>query len=425
MKAKKILWITLALVVSSALLLTGSLALLAGATEGESPLPEASALPEIEMVETEGEGVTLPGENTPLENNPAIREENGKVVASFLSLEELTLLQERRDGGEWLTLSLEEMTAIVEETVRMFYTSHVLEVGALVDGIYTVETYNGYLFYTDESFERYEIFEAPDVGAEICKVICARLAAYNDAQGGKGQIYVENWVQIPQYFYFFADMPAVDAETLGHACISDGHVDHYETDWTRDSYGYVRVDMAERTIIAVTHDTSLCKEDSYKPVCLTKTEIGFDKKFREEFIGTQLEEDTRKVRVEIYEEATQTLVDSFTITDNEKVAEIFAAQKAAMDKAVNEYEESDIPEDCTYRSKYRVVVHLERTHSNLLKYHNIDFAYCYPYGYTNEIYGCVWEDQVWASFNLDYNVPGGKVFLDLMDVYVEPFIPAE
>ncbi|MBQ9793838.1 MAG: hypothetical protein IJW34_02730 [Clostridia bacterium] len=419
MKAKKLLWITLTLVVSSALLLTGSLALLAGATEGESPLPEASALPDISDIPTEGENVELPGETV---GDTVLTEKDGKITASFLTLEELTLLQERRDGGEWLTLSLEEMTAIVEETVRMFYTSHVLEVGALVDGVYTVESYNGYLFYTDEGFERYDVFEAPDVGAEICKVICARLAAYNDAQGGKGQIYVENWVQIPQYFYFFADMPAMDAEALGHACISDGHVDRYETDWTRDSYGYVRVDIGERTVIAVTHDTALCKEKTYKPVCLTKTEIGFDKKFREEFIGTQLEENSRKVRVEIFEEATQTLVDTFTITDSEKVAEIFAAQKAAMDKAINDYDTTTyIPEDSTYRSKYRVVVHLERTNGNLLKYHNIDFAYCYPYGYTNEIYGCVWENQAWV----DYNVPGGKVFLDLMDVYVTPFIPEE
>ena len=419
MKAKKLLWITLTLVVSSALLLTGSLALLAGATEGESPLPEASALPDISDIPTEGENVELPGETV---GDTVLTEKDGKITASFLTLEELTLLQERRDGGELLTLSLEEMTAIVEETVRMFYTSHVLEVGALVDGVYTVESYNGYLFYTDEGFERYDVFEAPDVGAEICKVICARLAAYNDAQGGKGQIYVENWVQIPQYFYFFADMPAMDAEALGHACISDGHVDRYETDWTRDSYGYVRVDIGERTVIAVTHDTALCKEKTYKPVCLTKTEIGFDKKFREEFIGTQLEENSRKVRVEIFEEATQTLVDTFTITDSEKVAEIFAAQKAAMDKAINDYDTTTyIPEDSTYRSKYRVVVHLERTNGNLLKYHNIDFAYCYPYGYTNEIYGCVWENQAWV----DYNVPGGKVFLDLMDVYVTPFIPEE
>lgn len=419
MKAKKLLWITLTLVVSSALLLTGSLALLAGATEGESPLPEASALPDVSDIPTEGENVELPGETV---GDTVLTEKDGKITASFLTLEELTLLQERRDGGEWLTLSLEEMTAIVEETVRMFYTSHVLEVGALVDGVYTVETYNGYLFYTDEGFERYDVFEAPDVGVEICKVICARLAAYNDSQGGKGQIYVENWVQIPQYFYFFADMPAMDAEALGHACISDGHVDRYETDWTRDSYGYVRVDIGERTVIAVTHDTALCKEKTYKPVCLTKTEIGFDKKFREEFIGTQLEENSRKVRVEIYEEATQTLVDTFTITDSEKVAEIFAAQKAAMDKAINDYDTTTyIPEDSTYRSKYRVVVHLERTNGNLLKYHNIDFAYCYPYGYTNEIYGCVWENQAWV----DYNVPGGKVFLDLMDVYVTPFIPEE
>lgn len=417
MKAKKLLWITLALVVSSALLLTGSLALLAGATEGESPLPEASALPDVSDIPTEGENVELPGETV---GDTVLTEKDGKITASFLTPEELTLLQERRDGGEWLTLSLEEMTAIVEETVSLFYASHTMEVGALVDGVYTVETYNGYLFYTDEGFERYDVFEAPDVGAEICKVICARLAAYNDAQGGKGQIYVENWVQIPQYFYFFADMPAMDAETLGHACISDGHVDRYETDWTRDSYGYVRVDMAERTIIAVTHDTALCKEKTYKPVCLTKTEIGFDKKFREEFIGTTLEEDSRKVRVEIFEEASQTLVDTFTITDAERVNEIFAAMKTCMDKAIYEYE-CAIPEDSSYRSKYRVVVHLERTHSNLLKYHNVDFAYCYPYGYTNEIYGCVWENQAWV----DYNVPGGKLFLDLMDVYVTPFIPAE
>ena len=420
MKAKKILWITLALVVSAALLLTGSLALLAGATEGESPLPEASALPEIEMVETEGEGVTLPGENTPLENNPAIREENGKITASFLTLEELTLLQERREGGEWLTLSLEEMTAIVEETVRMFYTSHVLEVGALADGVYTVESYNGYLFYTDEGFERYDVFEAPDVGAEICKVICARLAAYNDAQGGKGQIYVENWIQIPQYFYFFADMPRLDAEHLGNACITGGHVDYCDEEWFHGTYDFIRIDMAERTICAVTHDASLCGVNTRRPQCLVETAIGLDQKFREEFIGTTLEEDSRKVRVEIFEEASQTLVDTFTITDAERVNEIFAAMKTCMDKAIYEYE-CAIPEDSSYRSKYRVVVHLERTHSNLLKYHNIDFAYCYPYGYTKEIYGCVWENQAWV----DYNVPGGKLFLDLMDVYVTPFIPAE
>jgi hypothetical protein len=417
MKAKKLLWITLALVVSSALLLTGSLALLAGATEGESPLPEASALPDVSDIPTEGDNVELPGETV---GDTVLTEKDGKITASFLTLEELTLLQERREGGEWLTLSLEEMTAIVEETVRMFYTSHVLEVGALVDGVYTVETYNGYLFYTDEGFERYDVFEAPDVGAEICKVICARLAAYNDAQGGKGQIYVENWVQIPQYFYFFADMPRLDAEHLGNACITGGHVDYCDEEWFHGTYDFIRIDMAERTICAVTHDASLCGVNTRRPQCLVETVIGLDQKFREEFIGTTLEEDSRKVRVEIFEEASQTLVDTFTITDAERVNEIFAAMKTCMDKAIYEYE-CAIPEDSTYRSKYRVVVHLERTHSNLLKYHNIDFAYCYPYGYTNEIYGCVWENQPWV----DYNVPGGKVFLDLMDVYVTPFIPEE
>lgn len=417
MKAKKILWITLALVVSSALLLTGSLALLAGATEGESPLPEASALPDVSDIPAEGENVELPGETV---GDAVLTEKDGKITATFLTPEELTLLQERRDGGEWLTLSLEEMTTIVEETVRMFYTSHVLEVGALADGVYTVETYNGYLFYTDEGFERYDVFEAPDVGAEICKVICARLAAYNDAQGGKGQIYVENWVQIPQYFYFFADMPRLDAEHLGNACITGGHVDYCDEEWFHGTYDFIRIDMAERTICAVTHDASLCGVNTRRPQCLVETVIGLDQKFREEFIGTTVEEDSRKVRVEIFEEASQTLVDTFTITDAERVNEIFAAMKTCMDKAIYEYE-CAIPEDSSYRSKYRVVVHLERTHSNLLKYHNIDFAYCYPYGYTNEIYGCVWENQPWV----DYNVPGGKVFLDLMDVYVEPFIPAE
>lgn len=422
MKAKKLLWITLTLITASAMVLTGSLALLAGATEDEMPLDPGSGVPEIEAVEMEGEGVELPGETKPLESNAALREENGKVIASFLSLEELSLLEERREGGEWLTLSMEEMTAIVEETVSLFYASHALEVGSLVDGIYTVETYNGYLFYTDESFERYDVFEAPDVGAEVCKVICARLAAYNDAQGGKGQIYVENWVQIPQYYYYFADMPAMDAETLGHACISSGHVDSYDEEWHRDSYDYVRVDIAERTVTAYTHDSSLCMTESRKPQCLTETVIGFDQKFRKEFIGTELEEGSRKVRVEIYEEATQTLVDTFTITEQDKVEEIFAAMKTSADAAINEYKNTTyIPEDSTYRSKYRVVVHLERTHSNLLKYHNVDFAYCYPYGYTNEIYGCVWENQPWV----DYNVPCGKVFLDLMDVYVTPFIPEE
>ena len=87
MKAKKILWITLALVVSSALLLTGSLALLAGATEGESPLPEASALPDVSDIPTEGENVELPGETV---GDTVLTEKDGKITASFLTLEELT-----------------------------------------------------------------------------------------------------------------------------------------------------------------------------------------------------------------------------------------------------------------------------------------------------------------------------------------------
>ena len=156
MKAKKLALITLTLITVSALLLTGSLALLAGPSEDETPLPEGSALPDVSEIATSGDEIAVPdeGEKPAVNDQVLTKEEDGKTVVSFLSEEELNLLAERRENGEWLSLSAEEMAAMVKETVDLFYSCHTMEVGSLVDGVYTVKSYNGYLYYTSDESRR-------------------------------------------------------------------------------------------------------------------------------------------------------------------------------------------------------------------------------------------------------------------------------
>ncbi len=422
MKARKLLWVTLTLITASAMVLTGSLALLAGATENETTLDPASAVPEIETVETEGEGVTLPGENTPLENNPVLREENGKVVASFLSPEELTLLQERRDGGEWFTLSLEEMTAIVEETVRMFYASHVLEVGALVDGVYTVESYNGYLFYTSDEYTKKTWGEVPNVALDVFNVILAQISAYNDAIGQwvSYPYGYESGYQMVEFYYAYGDMPSYEGKFLDH---SNGHVCLYdeETGWSNTSYDYLKLNAMTGTIELYVHDTAKCFDDNHDESCCEPQTVFYAEDFKEEFVTTHHVEGSKRVRVEIYEEATQTLVDTFVIDDQEVVEQVFDGFLASFQNACdyfNEYVAAE--EDQLYRGKYRVIVHMESVNENLVASHLMDMDICYPYGYSNDVYGYL-HDNLW----MDYQIQGGSNFIEIVDAFVDAYIPAE
>ncbi|MBR5263114.1 MAG: hypothetical protein IKV50_00320 [Clostridia bacterium] len=413
MKAKKLLWITLALVVSSALLLTGSLALLAGATEGESPLPEASALPDVSDIPTEGENVELPGETV---GDTVLTEKDGKITASFLTPEELTLLQERRDGGEWLTLSLEEMTAIVEETVRMFYASHTLEVGSLVGGVYTVKTYNGYLYYTSDEYKKLDIWTAPDVAKDVFDVILWRLFAYHDA------ITAANGCN-----YAFVDMPRLEDNQIRYAAYNNGHLTFCNETRETAAYDYICLEGATHTISLVEHsgNGSFCErdEETLRPICATETPLFYDETFENAFVKTELVENSHRVQIEIYRESTHELVASLVIDNPEEAKVIYDTFITCLQKACDECFNYGTAQDYAYRSEYRVVVKMMTTYENEVISDQWDRYIAYPYGYTNEIYGQAWNGDIWNF--MDYHVPFGKPLLDMLESYVAPMIPAE
>ena len=426
MKAKKLALITLTLITVSALLLTGSLALLAGPSEDETPLPEGSALPDVSEIATSGDEIAVPdeGEKPAVNDQVLTKEEDGKTVVSFLSEEELNLLAERRENGEWLSLSAEEMAAMVKETVDLFYTCHTMEVGSLVDGVYTVKSYNGYLYYTSDEYEKKDFWTAPDVDKDVFEVIYARITANHDAVATRGDMWNENWEKVPAYYYAFLDMPRMDSKIMEHASYFEGHVIVDPNSWQEVVYNYVVLDAATHTVTLCTHTGATCERDEYaRRLCMTETPLFYDETFKNAFVDTELVENSYKVTIEIYRESTQELVASIDITDSQEAEAIYDTYIACMEKACDEYYTYGSAQDFDYRSEYRVVAHMTYIHENEVISDERGRSIAYPYGYTNEIFGQVWDGDVWKF--MDYHVPFGKPLVDLLDTYVTPYIPAE
>lgn len=401
MKNKRLVWTTVTLLIVSALLLSGSMVMLAAASENQVSLPEDSAVPDIsEIADLPDEGVLPVGVTL-----SQIKEENGKQVAVVLSEEEMTLLAERRANGEWLTLSMEEMVAAVKDTVDLFYNNYRIDVGTMTDGVYSVKSYNGYLYYTSEAYVKQEQQTAPRAKDDVFAIILARISAYNDS------ISETNAYGI---CCAYADMPRLEERQVYE------HVYLQEDDnWTLLSFDYLKFDAGRGFIEQYTHDRSTCYK-SYHDECCECVKLFYDDVFEKEFVEPQFVEGTRRVRVEIFEEATQTLVDTFTLTDQEEVNAIFEAFFTSFQKACDEFEAhvaSD--EDKAYRSTYRIVVHMESTYENVTMSDVHDIDICYPYGYSNDIYGYLHFD-LW----MDYLIQGGHDFIELVDVHVGQHIPA-
>ena len=68
----------------------------------------------------------------------------------------------------------------------------------------------------------------------------------------------------------------------------------------------------------------------------------------------------------------------------------------------------------------RVIAHLETTHENITDIDTRDMDICYPYGYSNDIYGYL-HDDLW----MDYQIKGGSAFIELIDAYVDEYFSAE
>lgn len=126
----------------------------------------------------------------------------------------------------------------------------------------------------------------------------------------------------------------------------------------------------------------------------------------------------RKIVVEIYSEDAQTLIESFELNDKEYCNEVFKEFYKCFNTACDEYPKYHASAaDKVVRTKYRVSVFLYTYSTDTMTDVSSCIQLCYPYGHNNDVY-----DITHAELFTDYEICGGKPFIELIDVYVEGYI---
>lgn len=146
-----------------------------------TPTYETTSQPNISQAPIDGEQQTgtLLGEYT------FISESDGKSIAGIYSAEQIADIQKRRNNGEKLYLSNDELLFIVNDTISLFETYDLICITD-IDG--NVSSYNGLSFY--KSDEYYSLFNklSPDnnitysfdLDNDICEVIYKRIEVLNE-----------------------------------------------------------------------------------------------------------------------------------------------------------------------------------------------------------------------------------------------------
>ena len=134
---------------------------------------------------------------------------------------------------------------------------------------------------------------------------------------------------------------------------------------------------------------------------------------------SSFEEDLpRKIVVEIYSEDTQTLIESFELNDKEYCNEVFKEFYKCFDTACDEYPKYHASAaDKVIRTKYRISVFLYTYSTDTMTDVSSCIKLCYPYGHNNDVY-----DITHAELFTDYELCGGKSFIELIDVYVDGYM---
>ena len=88
-----------------------------------------------------------------------VTEENGKSVVTIFSEEQIADIRTRRENGEWLWLSSEEMLFLINNTVELFETHDIVYIRDL-DG--NLNKYYGLSFFSSEEY--YNSFNGFDLG---------------------------------------------------------------------------------------------------------------------------------------------------------------------------------------------------------------------------------------------------------------------
>ena len=129
------------------------------------------------------------------------------------------------------------------------------------------------------------------------------------------------------------------------------------------------------------------------------------------------EEMVRELKIEIYEEKSQELLETMVVTDQDICAKVFAAFDACFEELCEKHPHDAAP-DMAIGTDYRVAVYLNTYQDSAkekLAYH-IDISYLY--GYTNDIYRLMHHGG--SPFG-ECVARLGKPFIDMVDQYVKEY----
>ncbi len=413
MKSRTLVTITASIITASAIILTAGLALLNGSAIDESSIPTESALPalgglsgDIEAPESQQQLIGKISEYV------TVTEENGITKTVIFTEEQLKAIAERRKNGEWLSLSLNEMYMIINETVDIFYASDIIEVGLPNGGVYSTKTYNGYKYYVSDEYKKTET----EVNAKhiIYDIIFARIATLNDALVGSSDL--------SSTVYALADAPRMSSDELLSNRVS---IKHY---WTAEAselkYAGLQFYQNDKIIklVAETETAMAYQQGDYtngQGGC-SSVQVFPTKTVQEELIDRKENIGSRVVKVKIYKDGTDEFVTEFDITDTATVNAIFDGFHKSFDLACQPSTKyPSIDPEC----EYRVVITCESRHENLTNSNVRSINIGYAYGYDNDSY-CyyhfipgVYMDEI----SKDLSIQKGADFINLVDPYVDEY----
>ncbi len=413
MKSRTLVTITASIIAASAIILTAGLALLNGSAIDESSIPTESALPapdglngNIDAPESQQQLIGKISEYV------TVAEENGITKTVIFTEEQLNAIAERRKSGEWLSLSLNEMYMIINETVDIFYASDIIEVGLPNGGAYSTKTYNGYKYYASGEYEKTE--NAVNAKHIIYDIIFARITVLNDALVGSSDL--------SSTVYALADAPRMSSDELLSNRLS---IKHY---WTAEAselkYAGLQFYQNDKIIklVAETETAMAYKQGE----CIngqggcSSVQVFPTKTVQEELIDRKENIDSRTVKVKIYKDGTDEFVTEFDITDTETVNSIFERFYRSFEIACRPTTKYPLVDpEC----EYRVVITCESRHENLTNSDVRSFSVGYAYGYDNDSY-CyyhflpgIYMDEI----SKDLSIQRGAEFINLVDPYVDEY----
>lgn len=416
MKTKTLILITTVIITISTVLLSTGLALLIGNASEESPIPYESAVPDISDLEVTEKPASQEAILDKVLEYISTETNDGITKTVIFTEEQLKNLEARRKNGEWISLSLNEMFIIINETIDIFYNSHTIEVGSLTDGIYSVKTYNGYKYYQSDLYTKSA--DGPRAEYDIYDIIVARITTLNDAiiDGSK-----EQWGNTAS-IYALADAPRLNYKDMMSAWRALSHFGTAEKGSV--AYNGLRFYNNDKMIFliadaemasAYNQGNGINGNGPYRSV-----QVFPNNKVQQDMCTSHEITDSRYIKVDIYRNDNGELLSQFNITDKAVVDSAFDGFRRSFDLACTpgiRYPELDPQCD------YRIVVSFISTYENLTYSKERRVSIGYAYGFDNDSY-CYYhfiEGIHMDSISKKLNIQNGRTFIEPIDEYVDSY----